>query len=184
MYNIKAIVWMLPILFMIHDFEEIIMARVWGEKFRKDLNENISIMKKKPFGLSGTGYWSTASFSIGVEIIFVVLSLVSMLSCIFNSYFIWYGLLFAFTFHFIFAHFYLCIQFKHYVPGVVTSALFLPVCIYIMYISESLLKYNFGKIFFSCIAGIVLMVILIMILHDAIKNFNKLLTKYSINSNM
>lgn len=180
MYNIKTIVWLLPILFMIHDFEEIIMAEAWSKKFEKELKEDTFMMKKKPFGLNGTSYWSTAAFSIGVEIIFVILSVASILSCVFSSYFIWYGFLFAFTFHFIFSHFYLCIKFKHYVPGVVTSALFLPICIYIMYISESLLKYDLSKIFFSCISGIILCIIILISLHECIKNFSKSLKRYSL----
>ncbi|MBV4417834.1 HXXEE domain-containing protein [Clostridium tyrobutyricum] len=180
MYNIKTIIWLLPILFMIHDFEEIIMAEAWSKRFKKELKEDTFMMKKKPFGLNDTGYWSTAAFSIGVEIIFVILSVASILSCTFNSYFIWYGFLFAFTFHLIFAHFYLCIQFKHYVPGVVTSALFLPVCIYIMYISKSLLKYDLSKVLLSCIAGIIFGIIILISMHDGIKNFSKLLKRYSL----
>ncbi|WP_294183259.1 HXXEE domain-containing protein [uncultured Clostridium sp.] len=180
MYDMKAIVWMLPVLFMIHDFEEIVMAEVWSRRFKKELKENTSIMKKKPFGLNGTNYWSTSAMSIAVEIEFVILSLVSLLSCIFSSYFIWYGFLFAFTLHFILAHFYLCIEFKHYVPGVITSIVFLPVCIYIMYISQLFLKYSFAKIFFSCTLGIILMIAVLVILHDAIEKFSRLLIGYSL----
>ncbi|HBC96016.1 MAG TPA: HXXEE domain-containing protein [Clostridium sp.] len=180
MYDIKAIVWMLPVLFMIHDFEEIVMAEAWSKRFKRELEENTSVMRKKPFGLNGTNYWSTSAMSVGVEIEFVILSLVSLLSCIFSSYFIWYGFLFAVTLHFILAHFYLCIEFKHYVPGVVTSVLFLPVCVYIMYVFQLLLKYSFVKVFLSCILGIVLMIVVLVTLHDAIGKFSRLLAEYSL----
>ncbi len=47
MYNIKTIIWLLPILFMIHDFEEIIMAEAWSKRFKKELKEDTFMMKNE-----------------------------------------------------------------------------------------------------------------------------------------
>jgi hypothetical protein len=39
MNTMNFIVWMLPIIFMIHDFEEILMAEVWGKRYKEKINQ-------------------------------------------------------------------------------------------------------------------------------------------------
>lgn len=38
MNNINTIVWLLPIIFMIHDFEEIIFIKVWRKRYQHYLD--------------------------------------------------------------------------------------------------------------------------------------------------
>jgi hypothetical protein len=38
MNTMSFIVWMFPIIFMLHDFEEIIMVEAWGNRYRKAIN--------------------------------------------------------------------------------------------------------------------------------------------------
>ena len=123
--NINLIAWLFPTLFMIHDFEEIIFVKAWRQKYQKE--RELSKMKKKPFD----HFKSTATFSIGVEIIFLILSSITFLSVTFNSFYIWYGLFFAITSHFVVAHIRLSFQFGHYTPGVLTSLIFLPISMYL-----------------------------------------------------
>lgn len=173
MKHITAIAWLLPIIFMTHDFEEIIFIKVWRKRYERYLNA--CTMKKKPY----EDFRSTDEFSIGVEILFVTLSLITLLSVIFNSYYIWYGFLFTVTAHFITAHFKITFEFKHYVPGIITSILFLPLNIYIIYTSTLLLKFNLTQIIVSCAASALLGFILFVVLKSSEKTFNNLLIKYS-----
>ena len=70
MNTMSFIVWMLPIMFVIHDFEEIIMAEVWGKRHRKEINAVWP--KKQPFGLNYVENCHTPVFAIGVLILFAL----------------------------------------------------------------------------------------------------------------
>lgn len=97
----NAIVWILPIIFMLHDFEEIIMIESWIKRYETQLEQ---LMKENGKDIMSTkipykDFRSTASFSVAVLILFFCFSLISLLSCLFHSYFIWYGVCFAFVIH-------------------------------------------------------------------------------------
>jgi hypothetical protein len=169
----NAIVWLFPILFMIHDFEEIIFINAWRKKYKHYLCT--CTMKKKPFA----DFESTASFSIGVEIIFLIFSFISLFSVIFNNYYIWYGFFFFITVHFVTIHFSLVFNFKHYVPGFITSIIFLPISIYILYTATLILRYSSTKIVLSCVACSVLSYIIYVFLHSVEKDLENKLRKFS-----
>ncbi|WP_160672249.1 HXXEE domain-containing protein [Clostridium sp. C8-1-8] len=173
MNSMNSIAWLLPIIFMLHDFEEIVFIKVWRERYQSSLEA--CTMKKKPY----EDFRSTDEFSIGVEILFFILSIVTLVSIIFNNYYIWYGFLFTVTAHFITAHFKLSLNFKNYVPGLVTAIIFLPINIYIIYISTKLLELNALEIIGSCAFSGVLGFILFITLKNAEKNFERLLIKFS-----
>ena len=168
-------VWLFPILFMLHDFEEIVMVNVW----QKRNEEYIKNRKNKyiPFNFRS----STSAFSIAVDEEFAIISLVSILSCLFNNYIIWFGLFIAFIIHFV-LHLLMCLDFKKYVPGVTTTILFLPVCCFIVYKFNSLMHYKVIPMLLSVIISTLIFLINIYVLHKAIEKFSCLLEKYSIHS--
>ncbi|WP_281418912.1 HXXEE domain-containing protein [Clostridium lacusfryxellense] len=168
-----AIVWLFPILFMIHDFEEIIFISAWREKYKHYIDT--CMMKKVPFA----DFKSTASFSIGVEIIFLIISFSALFSIIFNNYYIWYGLFFATIAHFILAHFILTLKFKHYVPGIITAILFLPLSIYILYTATLIIGFSLTEILLSFVAGSLIVFAIYVFLHSVEKNFDNQLHKFS-----
>ncbi|AGX42983.1 HXXEE domain-containing protein [Clostridium saccharobutylicum] len=131
--------------------------------------------EKKPYA----DFRSPDEFSIGVEILFVILSITSLFSILLNNYYIWYGLLFTVTAHFITLHFKSCLYFKHYVPGIVTSILFLPINIYIICISTILLKFTVIEIILSCACGAAFIFVIFGILKKSEKYFENFLIKYS-----
>lgn len=97
-----------------------------------------------------------------------------------NSYIIWFGLFAAFVIH-LFIHVFMFISFKRYVPGVITSIFFIPLCCIIIYKVNNLLNYNITILSFSILIGILLLLGLIYLLHKAIKRFNSCIEKYSNN---
>ncbi|NFS30004.1 HXXEE domain-containing protein [Clostridium botulinum] len=173
MNSINVIVWLFPVIFMIHDFEEIILVSPWKKKYKNYLDT--CTIKKKPF----EDFKSTDSFSIGVEILFLIFSFASLFSIIFNSYYIWYGLFFATAAHFITAHLNLTIKFKHYVPGIITAILFLPLSIYILYTATLILAFSVTEVILSCVAGSLFGFVIYVFLHSIEKNFENLLVKFS-----
>ncbi|MFD3158013.1 HXXEE domain-containing protein [Haloimpatiens sp. FM7330] len=177
MNTMSFIVWMLPIIFMLHDFEEIIMAKVWGNRYRKAINTTFP--KRQPFGLNYVHNCHTPTFSIGVEIVFLLHSLISLFSVIFQNYFLWYGDFLGFALHLVFIHMLICIRFKHYVPGVITSIIFLLPSVWFLYTAEKILHYGVSTILLACLLGIILTIILMPALHKLMGPLSKWLYKYS-----
>ncbi len=137
MEKFQVLVVLLPIIFMIHDFEEIIMFKSWLYKNKSELNSRfpkIFIFLKK------RGYFnlSTAAFAIAVLEEFIIISTVSIFSVIYSTYYMWFAIFQAYTIH-IFVHIFQWLIYKKYVPVIITSFLSLPYCIYTLFI----LKYSF-----------------------------------------
>ncbi|WP_434296020.1 HXXEE domain-containing protein [Clostridium sporogenes] len=172
MDTLYAIVWLFPIIFMIHDFEEIIFTGTWKKRYKKACKE--SKMKKVPF----SDFVSTSSFSCAVAEEFIIFSMVTFLSCYFNNYVAWYGLFFAIVLHFV-IHFVLSLKFRHYVPGLVTSIIFLPFSIYILYIVTEMNKYSWQTICLSSIIGFIIVLLNIAILHKMMSKFSNYLKKFA-----
>jgi hypothetical protein len=175
MKTLFIIIWLFPILFMTHDFEEIIMVNAWQQKNKQYIQGRKN--KYIPFNFKA----STAAFSIGVAIEFVIISTLTIISYLLNSYLIWFSLFIAFILH-LFLHIFMCISFKKYVPGVVTSIIFIPLSCFIVYKINILLHYNITPLLFSILISILFMLVLIYTLHKATKKFNYWLERYSNNS--
>lgn len=175
MKELFMIIWLFPILFMIHDFEEIIIIKAWQRK-NKEYIEN-KLEKYVPFNFRA----STASFSIGVAEEFVIISIVTIISYLFNNYIVWFGLFIAFFLH-LFFHVLMYIIFKRYVPGVVTSIIFIPISCFMVYRINVLLYYNISTLFFTILIGTLLMAINLYFLHKAMGKFDLWLGKYSSDS--
>ncbi|MEK8197917.1 MULTISPECIES: HXXEE domain-containing protein [unclassified Lysinibacillus] len=124
--NVQTLIWLFPIIFIIHDFEEIIMIEKWLHHNRHKLYERLppKIADKvvKQFSMT------TAQFAVAVLFIFLFVSLSTILA---NQYFI-NGV--ALTFYFFtsvtlvffihaFTHIGQSIFFRSITPGAITSAI-------------------------------------------------------------
>jgi hypothetical protein len=158
---------------MIQDFEEIIMVNAWQQK------NKIYIQGRKDKYVPYNFKASTAAFSIGVAVEFVIIVIVTIISYLLNSYVIWFGLFIAFIIH-LFLHVLVCINFKNYVPGVITSTILIPLCCFMVYRINILLHYNITTLLFSALICTLLMMGNIYILHKTTKKFNYWLERYSI----
>lgn len=111
-------IWALPILFILHDFEEMIFMPLWKKTPKFQHLQN----KEKYFG----GVTNGSAFSIGVLEEFVILLCISLFCEYSHNTKIYLGFCIAYTLHF-FIHFLLCFRYRGYVPGVVTVTLQIPV---------------------------------------------------------
>jgi len=177
MNTMSFIVWMLPIIFMIHDFEEILMAEVWGKRYRQQINQTWP--KRKPFGLNEIHYWFTPTLSIGVELEFLLFSLISWFSVLFQNYMLWFAAFAGLLLHMLFIHVFICFRFKNYVPGVITSVIFLLPGLWFFYSAEKILRYDAGLILFACLLGAGLIFFMILSLHTLMGKLSKWLYQYS-----
>ena len=117
-------VWMLPILFILHDFEEMIFMALWKKRYHQKL-----LTFKKPFFGSVT---QGSAFAVGVLEEFVILLFVSGLCQMTHNTVLYFSFVIAYTSHFM-IHYIMCLQFRGYVPGVVTVTLELPIVLMIIF---------------------------------------------------
>ncbi|OSP89579.1 hypothetical protein B9D04_03400 [Weissella cibaria] len=171
MSALKIIVWMLPIIFMIHDFEEIVFVEAWKRRQKHRLSV---LGEKAPFNDLG----STPSFSIGVLLEFIVFSGIAGFAAISNNYYVWLGLFFGFAGHLV-VHCIMAVNFKGYVPGLYTSLPFLPVSIGIIVFAISRLEMSIFEIGSSFLLGAIIMLGMVKLLHLLMDNFETWLTVWS-----
>lgn len=117
----------LPIIFMLHDFEEIIMMKPWMKKNEKYICQRFP--KVGPRIVSHIKDTSTEGFALCVATLFLMLGAVTLFSLWKNSYMLWMSLFVVFSLHII-VHIIQWIVFRRYIPAIATSLLCIPYCIY------------------------------------------------------
>ncbi len=177
MNSMHFLVWLLPVIFMIHDFEEIIMVEAWGERYKAKIERVWP--KRKPFGLGQFHTQATAVFSIAVYVEFILFSVIAFLSVLFDSYLIWMVVFLGLTIHYVIPHLIFPIIFKGYVPGQITGLIVILPSIYIAYYANSILGYSPLTMAISGLVGIVFMMLLVPALHHFMVNWHQKLDQYS-----
>lgn len=156
----EAIVWLLPLLFIFHDMEEIILAMPWKNS---ELSKKPSILI--PFTPFGT-FLSTESFSLGVFEELLILTLVSMLGYFTGHYELWLGFLAANIIHLILLHLIgSALVYRSYVPGAITALLTVIPCCLIFHDAIYLLRYPVWKLLLSVAAGTIVAAVNLKLLH-------------------
>ncbi len=127
MSDFLYIVWLFPIIFMFHEFEEIIFFKSWIKKNKGYLSEQYPKLAKR--FLSHIESLSVPVFAVAVAEEFLLLSIVTVLSVIFNWYLIWLAIFMGYFIHLL-IHMVQCCVFRRYIPGIYTTMLSLIYCIY------------------------------------------------------
>ena len=174
MKSLDLLVWLLPVMFLLHDFEEIILVGVWKQKYRKILNRLST--KKQPY----SHFRNTDSFSMAIAVLFLIIVVIGLLSIITKNYIIWYGTFFTFTAHFL-VHIVLTLRFKHFVPGIITSIILMPICLLILYQVTALLPYSYVTLVISSLLCCLLLAVIFYFINQLINVFDKWLQKYASN---
>lgn len=117
-------VWMLPILFILHDFEEMIFMPLW----KKRHHHKLVTFKTQFFG----SVTLSSAFAVGVLEEFVILLFISGLCQMTHNTVLYFSFVIAYTSHFM-IHYIMCLQFRGYVPGVVTVTLELPIVLMVIF---------------------------------------------------
>ena len=113
----ETVYWLLPVVFIIHDFEEIIMVRPWMRANSGRLRARFP--RAADTLINSTGSLSTNAYALIVAIEFVILSLSAFLASEYGLVFPWAGFTLAFCLHGV-MH---CAQFiawRGYVPAILT----------------------------------------------------------------
>lgn len=163
--DLKTLVLILPIIFMIHDFEEIIFFKDWLNKNEIELNQRFPKLAKKL--IPHFKKLSTSSFAIGVAEEFLLISLISVFAAINQNYKLWYGIFIGFSIHII-IHILQWLIYRKYIPSIITSFIVLPYCIYtFMKINELKILTQNEKIIWSLI-GLIIVYLNLFLVHKLI----------------
>lgn len=174
MSTMNSLVWLLPVLFIFHDFEEIIFIPPWLLRNKEYIEKAHVKNKRVPFDF----FVSNGSTALCIYEEFIILSVTTFLSCIFNNYIVWYGLFVAFTIHLVIHLLFVAMQHR-YVPGLTTSAIVLIPSIYVLYISAIMTSYTWYVLSLSGVLVFAFMIINLILLHKSVKIFDGWLSKFS-----
>lgn len=117
-FKIETLMWLLPIVFMFHDFEEIIMFKPWLRANGATLEQRFPNWASR--ALAGQDKISTSAFALAVAEEFLILSALTMLAVELELYSFWAGMMLGFFVH-LSVHAGQFVVYRGYVPVILTS---------------------------------------------------------------
>ncbi len=165
-----VLVWLLPIVFMIHDFEEIIFFKPWISKNREYLIEKFPKISKR--FLPRMENLSTSAFALAVAEEFILLSLITTGSVLCYNYLLWLAVFMGFFVHLL-VHLGQWIMLKQYIPAICTTFIALIYCAYTLYEIISNNIFQTSEIVFWTIIGFGLVGVNLIFAHKLAEVFNK-----------
>jgi len=175
MVDFQFFVWLFPLLFMFHDFEEIIFLHPWSVKNVERLTRKYPRVASRL--MSTYVNLATPSIAFGIAEIFILLSVVTIISVLLSWYYLWFGMFLFFTIHLV-VHCIPCLVIRGYVPGVVTSVLCLPFCSYIVWLFMGHHEAPLDQIILFIIVGFAVWLVYFAGVQLSMRVFNKWLSNY------
>ncbi|RUL58362.1 HXXEE domain-containing protein [Prevotella koreensis] len=157
MTKINLIMLLLPFVFMVHEYEEIIMFRHWIDRNREELRKRFPKIESF-FTRRGLFNYSTSTFAIGTVHEFILISVVSFCSVWTVEYQWWFAALTGYSVHLL-IHILQWIVYRKYVPVIITSFLTLPYCFYAFTEFSKITVLSFSQMVLWATIGIVLTVL-------------------------
>ena len=166
----STIIWLLPIVFMIHDFEEIIFFKSWINKNKDYLTEKFPKISER--FLPRMENLSTSAFALAVAEEFLLLSLITVTSVLFNNYLLWLAAFMGFFIHLL-VHLGQWIILKRYIPAIWTTFLALIYCGYSLHKIISDNVFQLSEIVLWTIIGFGLVGVNLLFAHKLAEKFDK-----------
>ena len=148
---------LLPIVFMIHEYEEIVMFKNWLGNNRNELKRRFPRFERV---LARRGHfdYSTSTFAIGTAHEFVLISVISLSAVWLRAFQWWFAALTGYSVHLL-MHIVQWIVYRKYVPVIITSLLTLPYCIYSFAEFSKVTVLSFSQMVLWAAIGIVLTIL-------------------------
>lgn len=127
-----TLILLLPIVFMIHEFEEMILFPYWIPKHTDEFKRRYPRWYSKLKLEQKFILFQTPAFILAVFEEFILISAGTLLTVVTGNLIYWYFCLLAFTLHFA-GHILLPIVLKKYVPALITTLICLPYCVWAIY---------------------------------------------------
>lgn len=168
METFGLIISLLPIVFMLHEFEEIIFLKPWLKRNKAWIIEKHPRLSKP---LAGTANLSPSAFALIVAEEFILVSLATVAALIFHAYYPWLAVLLAFSLHAA-VHLVQGLALRRYVPIIATSILALAYGVYGINIISNL--FSAEEIFLCLLAGTVFMAANLLVMHRIAAAFDRI----------
>lgn len=153
----QDVLWLFPVVFMVHEMEEIIGLRIWLEK-------NIDITKKYSRISKIYQNVTTEAFSVAVLEEYLLSIIITALSIYFKIYLLWIGVFIAFAVHLV-IHIILSIIIRRYIPALVL----LPISIFLINKVIIELHYSTFSIIIASLLCFIIMLINLMFIHKLMR---------------
>ena len=154
MTEIKILIALLPVIFMVHDFEEIIMFKPWLTKNSLEIKRRFPkldtfLTKKRIYSISSSG------FAVAVLHEFILISAVTYLSLLYDNYNWWFAAFSAYSIHLL-VHIGQWILWRKYIPAILTSIVTLTYCIYTLCVFTKTIQVSFETMLLWKLIGLVI----------------------------
>lgn len=170
------IILIFPIVFMFHEFEEIIGMKPWLSRNGKYLTEKFPFIRNP---IERMGSLSSSGFAMAVFEEFLIVGIVTVLAVYYEWYYAWMAIFLAFSFHLL-VHIAQWLIIRKYIPMIITSLLCLPYCIYAFIKIVELFSSRDILICFG--AGVIFMVINLLFAHKLGVLFDKWIASTNVHS--
>ncbi len=167
-------VWLLPAVFMFHDFEEIIFLQPWLQCKNPLLKAHFPRLAGQ---IDRSANRSTSAFAFVVAAEFAVLTAIVVVTVWHAWYALWFAAFLAFFTHLI-MHIGQSIVLRGYVPAVATSLLCMPYCVWVLTLVVRLKMFSFAAAIVLAAVGIGSGVLLLLGGFMLADRLDKRLSKY------
>ena len=164
--KMDAYIWLFPLLFIVHDMEEIIGFGLWFQK-----NGNM-VSEKYPRIYKTYCHYSTEGMAVAVLEILLLSIGITTISRVTGFYGLWMGMIITYALHLV-VHMIQSIVVHKYIPAVGTSILCLPMTIWVICQSMAICDFSIGSIFLYSVIGIVLALCNLKLAHALMNCFTK-----------
>lgn len=176
-----TVLWLLPVVFMLHDFEEILMTRAWLRKNSADLRARFSGGRAAALAerfLARQEQLSTAAFALAVAVEFAALSGFTALAAELRLYSAWAGVLLIFFLHLL-MHIGQWIALRRYVPTVLTSLAACAYCIPALFYAAHPLGVSAAALLPAALAALVAVLAVFILALRLAARFERWLQRYA-----
>jgi hypothetical protein len=139
----ENIMWLLLAMFMIHDFEEIIMMSTWLQKHQGEFHHRFPGLVARL--LESSLNRSTAAFALAVAEEFLLLTVFTVVTVQSELYALWTGMLLAYFLHLL-IHIGQWIAFRSYTPAILTSVLTGIYCLYTFWYMNTIIYVQWSAV--------------------------------------
>lgn len=167
--------WALPLLFVLHDFEEMIMVPIWKQRHAQRIHQ----MKRPFFGAVTSGQ----AFSVGVLEELLILIVVSLLSYKLHSSILYLAFMVVYTLHFL-MHLRMCLAYRGYVPGIISATLELPIMIWLILTYWQRSQSTISEFAIYFVFAFMVMMVNLRIMHELMPHIQARMTTYTKTSSL
>jgi hypothetical protein len=171
-----TLIWLFPVVFMLHDFEEIIMMAPWIRKNHAELEARFPRLAPRAFG--ATGDLSTPAFALAVAILFAAISVLTILVVELRLYALWGAMLLVFAVQFV-MHIGQWAVMRRYVPVILTSIPGAIYCGYALWHAFAVLHVSWGEVLLNTVIVMIAAAGVFIPAVRIAKRFDRWLARYS-----